>query len=134
MIALLSALLLVLGRGRSDAPNNSAEVAQIQDCQLYLLRNDSVKGARECMFVVLLRPHRLPVDTLSSSYNTAVATIRKSDTEFAYQLVITRAFAEGEAELLDEEDECLSIRFATSPPALTDPVCRSRRRTQLSPR
>jgi hypothetical protein len=56
VIALLSALLLVLGRGRSDTPNNSAEVAQIQDCQLYLLRNDSVKGARECMFVVLSRP------------------------------------------------------------------------------
>ena len=108
MIALLSLLLLVLGRGRSDTPNNSAEVAQIQDCQLYLLRNDSVKGARECMFVVLscLVPPPPSVDALSSSYNIAVATIRKSDTEFAYQLVITRAFAEGEAELLDEEDEC----------------------------
>lgn len=45
----------------------------------------------------------------SLSYNIAVATIRKSDTEFAYQLVITRAFAEGEAELLDEEDECLWV-------------------------
>lgn len=52
---------------------------------------------------------RLPVDALSLSYNIAVATIRKSDTEFAYQLVITRAFAEGEAELLDEEDECLWV-------------------------
>ncbi len=47
------------------------------------------------------------VDAPESSYNIAVATIRKSDTEFAYQLVVTRAFAEGEAELLDEEDECL---------------------------
>ena len=51
------------------------------------------------------------VDALSSSYNIAVATIRKSDTEFAYQLVITRAFAEGEAELLDEEDECVWFPF-----------------------
>ena len=110
MIALLSALLPVLGRGRSDTPNNSAEVAQIQDCQLYLLRNDSVKGARECMFVVLSHPTS-PARSLmpSLSYNIAVATIRKSDTEFAYQLVITRAFAEGEAELLDEEDECLWV-------------------------
>jgi len=56
VVTLLNALLLVLGRGQSDAPNNSAEVAQVQDCQLYLIRNDSVKGARECMFVVLLRP------------------------------------------------------------------------------
>ena len=111
MIAILSASLLVLGRGWSDATNNSAEVAQIQDCQLYLLRNDSVKGARECMFVVSSIRPRPPVDALSSSYNIAVATIRKSDTEFAYQLVITRAFAEGEAELLDEEDECLWVPF-----------------------
>ena len=57
------------------------------------------------------RPPHPSVDTLSSSYNIAVATIRKSDTEFAYQLAITRAFAEGEAELLDEEDECLWIPF-----------------------
>ena len=53
----------------------------------------------------------IDIDALSSSYNIAVATIRKSDTEFAYQLAITRAFAEGEAELLDEEDECLWIPF-----------------------
>ena len=71
------------------------------------------------MHVRCLTPSHLArplIPSISSSYNIAVATIRKSDTEFAYQLVITRAFAEGEAELLDEEDECLSIPFATFNP------------------
>lgn len=39
-------------------------------------------------------------------YKDAVATIRRTTTEFNYQLVITRAYEEGEEQLLEEDDEC----------------------------
>ena len=38
-------------------------------------------------------------------FTTAVATVRRTETPFEYQLVITRAYQEGEAELLDDLDE-----------------------------
>jgi hypothetical protein len=34
-----------------------------------------------------------------------MATVRRTDTEFQYQLVITRVYEEGEENLLDEDDE-----------------------------
>jgi len=40
-----------------------------------------------------------------SSFPDAVATIRRTGVEFQYQLVITRAYDEGEEQLLDEDAE-----------------------------
>lgn len=40
------------------------------------------------------------------SYKDAVATIRRTTTDKNYQLVITRAYEEGEEQLLEEEEEC----------------------------
>ncbi|CAG8731363.1 2547_t:CDS:2, partial [Acaulospora colombiana] len=41
---------------------------------------------------------------MMSSFNTAIASIRKTDLPFHYQLVITRAYQEGEIELMDEDE------------------------------
>lgn len=41
----------------------------------------------------------------SDSFKDAVATIRRTTVEFQYQLIITRAYEEGEAELLDLDAE-----------------------------
>jgi hypothetical protein len=40
-----------------------------------------------------------------NSFKDAVATIRRSGTEHQYQLVITRAYDEGEEQLLEEDAE-----------------------------
>ncbi|KAF8591590.1 VID27-domain-containing protein [Ramaria rubella] len=67
---------------------NAAELAQISTGQLYLVRSDSIKGSRECI------------------YQNAMVTIRRvMTTEFHFQLVVTRVFEEGEELLLDEDDE-----------------------------
>lgn len=63
------------------------ELIQIPAGQLYLVRPNSIKGSRECIF------------------KDAVATIRRTGIEFQYQLVITRAYEEGEEQLLDEDAE-----------------------------
>ncbi|WVR07534.1 hypothetical protein IAU60_004576 [Kwoniella sp. DSM 27419] len=63
------------------------ELIQIPAGQLYLVRPNSIKGSRECIF------------------QDAVATIRRTGTEFQYQLVVTRAYEEGEEQLLDEDAE-----------------------------
>lgn len=39
------------------------------------------------------------------SYKDAIATIRRTTTEHNYQLVITRAYEEGEEQLLEEDEE-----------------------------
>lgn len=67
-------------------PSNP-EIIQIPAGQLYLVRPDSIKGSRECIF------------------KDAVATIRRTSVEHQYQLVITRAYEEGEEQLLDEDAE-----------------------------
>lgn len=41
-----------------------------------------------------------------NSYRDAVATIRRTSVPFQYQLVITRAYEEGEEQLLEEDAEC----------------------------
>lgn len=67
-------------------PSNP-ELMQIPAGQLYLVRPDSIKGSRECIF------------------KDAVATIRRTSVEFQYQLVITRAYEQGEEQLLEEDAE-----------------------------
>lgn len=70
-------------------PGNPAnpELIQIPAGQLYLVRPNSIKGSRECIF------------------KDAVATIRRTGVDFQYQLVVTRAYEEGEEQLLDEDAE-----------------------------
>ncbi|WWD02638.1 hypothetical protein V865_000678 [Kwoniella europaea PYCC6329] len=82
------------------------ELMQIPAGQLYLVRPNSIKGSRECIF------------------QDAVATIRRTGIEYQYQLVVTRAYEEGEEQLLDEDaetddervfliDQALEFRFGT---------------------
>ncbi|KDN51969.1 VID27-domain-containing protein [Tilletiaria anomala UBC 951] len=66
---------------------NNAELMQLPSGSLYLVRPGSIKGSRECI------------------YKDAVATIRRTTTEHNYQLVITRAYEEGEEQLLEEDEE-----------------------------
>ncbi|WVQ82121.1 hypothetical protein IAT38_004249 [Cryptococcus sp. DSM 104549] len=80
------------------------ELIQIPAGQLYLVRPDSIKGSRD--------------------FQDAVATIRRTGIDFQYQLVVTRAYEEGEEQLLDEDaetddervfllDQSLEFRFGT---------------------
>ena len=66
-----------------DASKES--IIDVPDGQLYIVRPLSLKGYSELI------------------YKDARATIRRTGTEFQYQLVITRVFEEGEEELLEEE-------------------------------
>jgi hypothetical protein len=52
---------------------------------------------------------------MTSSFNTAIASIRRTEVAFNYQLVVTRAYQEGEIELMDEDelDENDGMRFAS---------------------
>ncbi|KAG8752661.1 hypothetical protein FRC14_006809 [Serendipita sp. 396] len=79
--------LLGAGSGFRPPTNNTEELAQLHEGELYILRKNSAKGSRECI------------------YTTALASVRRTETPFHYQLVITRAYQEGEAELLDDLDE-----------------------------
>jgi tRNA (guanine9-N1)-methyltransferase len=62
-------------------------IIEIPQGQLYLVRPLSPKGYSELIF------------------RDAAASIRRTGQEFQYQLVIQRAYEEGEEELADEEDE-----------------------------
>ncbi|PWN53039.1 putative VID27-involved in vacuole import and degradation [Violaceomyces palustris] len=73
--------------GKIWGDQNNVELIQIPAGALYLVRSESVKGSRECI------------------YKDAVAAIRRTATERNYQLVITRAYEEGEEQLLEEDEE-----------------------------
>lgn len=73
--------------GKIWGDQNNLELIQIPSGSLYLVRPGSIKGARECI------------------YKDAVAAIRRTPTPHNYQLVVTRAYEEGEEQLLEEEDE-----------------------------
>jgi hypothetical protein len=60
-------------------------IVEIPQGQLYLVRPRSVKGYSELIF------------------RDAAATIRRTGQDFQYQLVVQRAYEEGEEDLLDEE-------------------------------
>lgn len=62
-------------------------IIEIPQGQLYLVRPNSPKGYSELIF------------------RDAAASIRRTAQEFQYQLVIQRAYEEGEEELADEEEE-----------------------------
>jgi VID27 C-terminal WD40-like domain/VID27 N-terminal region/VID27 PH-like domain len=66
-------------------------IIDIPQGQLYLVRPLSPKGYSELIF------------------KDAVATIRRTGQEFQYQLVVQRAYEEGEEELAEEEDEDAAV-------------------------
>ncbi|PVI07487.1 VID27-domain-containing protein [Periconia macrospinosa] len=66
-------------------------IVEISQGQLYLVRPRSVKGYSELIF------------------KDAAATIRRTGQEFQYQLVVQRAYEEGEEDLLEEDDEDAGI-------------------------
>ena len=67
--------------------SSKESIIEIPQGQLYIVRPLSPKGYSELIF------------------KDAVATIRRTGQEFQYQLVIQRAYEEGEEELADEDDE-----------------------------
>ncbi|CAE6538479.1 unnamed protein product [Rhizoctonia solani] len=66
---------------------NASELAQLPTGQLYLVRPNSIKGSRECI------------------YNDAMATVRRTPTEHHFHLVVTKVYAEGDEPTLEEDDE-----------------------------
>ncbi|KAF8866276.1 VID27-domain-containing protein [Acephala macrosclerotiorum] len=66
--------------------SSKENLVQLPQGQLYLVRPLSPKGYSELIF------------------KDAAASIRRTNQEFQYQLVIQRAYEEGEEELLDEEE------------------------------
>lgn len=68
---------------------------------------------RYCFCILTLSYRPLP---RAHSYKDAVATIRRTTTERNYQLVITRAYEEGEEQLLEEDDECTQAVAARNGP------------------
>ncbi|CAE6438038.1 unnamed protein product [Rhizoctonia solani] len=66
---------------------NTSELAQLPTGQLYLVRPNSIKGSRECI------------------YNDAMATVRRTPTEHHFHLVVTKVYAEGDEPTLEEDDE-----------------------------
>ncbi|KAN0061049.1 Vacuolar import and degradation protein 27 [Thecaphora frezii] len=73
--------------GKIWGDQNNLELIQIPAGALYLVRPGNVKSSRECI------------------YKDAVVAIRRTATERNYQLVVTRAYEEGEEQLLEEDDE-----------------------------
>ncbi|BFZ59256.1 Vacuolar import and degradation protein 27 [Saitoella coloradoensis] len=79
-------MLKSLGKMIWGDPNKS-EVVSIPSGQLYLVRPGSLKGLRECIF------------------KDAAACIRRTTTEYHYQMVIQRVYEEGEEEFDENEEE-----------------------------
>lgn len=73
-----------LGRALFGDDTNKIEICTIPSGQLYLVRPSGVKGTSECIF------------------KDAQATISRTNQIFCYQLIIERAYEEGEDELEDE--------------------------------
>ncbi|TIC26929.1 cytoplasm protein [Wallemia mellicola] len=86
--------------GKIMGNETNPELIQLQSGQLNLVRPNSIKGSRECI------------------YKDAVATVRRTTKEFNYQLVVTRAYEEGEEELLDEDEETDDERVFLIDPTL----------------
>ena len=76
---------------------NSAKdsIIELPQGKLYLVRPHSLKGTSELIF------------------NDAAASIRRTGQEFQYQLVVQRAYEEGEAELQAEEEDEVEAALGT---------------------
>jgi hypothetical protein len=65
----------------------NAELSPSLNGKLFLIRPDNVRSSKECIYL------------------DCAASIRKSTREHIAELVVTRAYSEGEQDLLEEEDE-----------------------------
>lgn len=74
-----------LSRALFGDDSKKVEICTIPSGQLYLVRPSGIKGTSECIF------------------KDAQATISRTNQEFCYQLIVERAYEEGEDELEDEE-------------------------------
>lgn len=95
----------------TDDPN-AAEVVKISDGQLFLIREETIRSDRECMYVyaLLTRITNVHVYVRFYRYNEAMATIRRVPSlDHHFQLVVTRVYEEGDQELLEDEDESTCI-------------------------
>ncbi|GAA6020127.1 hypothetical protein JCM10207_006265 [Rhodosporidiobolus poonsookiae] len=70
----------------------AAELTTLDGGRLFLVRPDSIKGSRECIFI------------------DASLSIRRTTHANMFQLVVTRAFQEGEEQLLEEDAENVDER------------------------
>ncbi|CCG82568.1 Putative uncharacterized protein [Taphrina deformans PYCC 5710] len=75
-----------LGRALFGDDTKKVEICTIPSGQLYIVRPSGIKGTSECIF------------------KDAQATISRTNQQYCYQLVIERAYEEGEDELEDEEE------------------------------
>ncbi|RPA72842.1 VID27-domain-containing protein [Ascobolus immersus RN42] len=71
---------------------NKQDVISIDQGQLYIVRPDSPKGYSECIF------------------KDSVACIRRTSTPYHYQLVIQRAYEEGEEQLIDDAEDADDLK------------------------
>ncbi|GAA6001784.1 Vid27p [Rhodotorula paludigena] len=78
--------------GISGQAGPAPELTTLDGGRLFLVRPDSVRGSRECIFI------------------DATLSVRRTTHPHAYQLVVTRAFQEGEEQLLDEDAESADER------------------------
>ncbi|GAA5977039.1 hypothetical protein JCM11641_001283 [Rhodosporidiobolus odoratus] len=78
--------------GISNPQSPAKELTTLDGGRLFLVRPDSVKSGRECIFI------------------DASLSIRRTTHAHMYQLVVTRAFQEGEEGLLEEDAENLDER------------------------
>jgi hypothetical protein len=76
--------------GKIWGDSNNQELIQIPAGALYLVRpTNGPQGSRECI------------------YEDAVLAIRRTTSEFHYQLVVTKAFQDSQPELVDQEEDDL---------------------------
>lgn len=75
--------------GKIWGDSNNQELIQIPAGALYLVRPNGPQGSRECI------------------YEDAVLAIRRTTTEYHYQLVVTKAFQDSQPELVDQEEDDL---------------------------
>jgi hypothetical protein len=103
--------------GKITGYGGSAELTPSLNGKLYLERPDHVRSAKECIFLDCL------------------AALRKSTREHMNELVVTRAYSEGEQDLLEEDDENTDERTFLVDEALSftcqDTTAKSRRTTPM---
>lgn len=75
--------------GKIWGDDNNQELIQIPAGTLYLVRPNGPQGSRECI------------------YEDAVLAIRRTTTQYHYQLVVTKAFQDSQPELVDQEEDDL---------------------------
>jgi hypothetical protein len=102
-----AAMFVLKGLGRIIwGDPDKTDIVQINSGQLYLIRpKNSVKGTSECMYQHHTPfPNRALKLTFFLRFKDAAASIRRTTTQYNYQLVIQRAYEEGEEQFSEDED------------------------------